>query len=99
MRMIEITEHKVDKLSNHIEQGLRHIGKAMQCVDEWMEEGGMHHERGGMGYREYDGYGRYGYPHEKMRERYPYMNYRDDDDEMEEIHERRRRRDSRGRYM
>lgn len=100
MKIIEITETKMDKLSEHIEQGLRHLGKAMQCVDEWMQEGGMG-ERGGMNYREHEDYGRYGHPHEGgMGERYPYMyrggsmGYRDDEDMME-----RRRRDSRGRYM
>lgn len=100
MKIIEITETKMDKLSEHLEQGLRHLGKAMQCVDEWMQDNGMG-ERGGMNYREHEDYGRYGHPHEGgMGERYPYMyrggsmGYRDDEDMME-----RRRRDSRGRYM
>ena len=34
----------MDKLSEHIEQSLKHMGKAMQCVDEWMDEGGMGRE-------------------------------------------------------
>ena len=108
MKMIEITEHKIDKLSEHIEQGLRHIGKAMQCVDEWMEEGDMKEPvgygmRGGYGMR-YNQGGRYGGGH--MNQRYPIyggygMGYKDDEDwDDEEIAERRgRRRDSRGRYM
>lgn len=96
--LIEITEKKVEKLSDHIEESLRHLGKAMQCVDEWMS--GEMHERGGMNYRDNDGYGRYGNSG-GMNERYPYegrhVNYREHDD-WEEMNERRRR-DSRGRYM
>lgn len=95
--MIEITEKKAEKLSEHIEESLRHMGKAMQCVEEWMEGGEMGH-RSGYGMR--GGYGsRYGSGS---------MGYRDDDD-WEEMNERyedemgerrgRRRRDSRGRYM
>lgn len=34
MRVIEITEDKVGKLTEHIEKGLRYIGKAMQCLDD-----------------------------------------------------------------
>ena len=48
MTFIRIEEGKMDKLSEHIEQSLRHMGKAMQCVDEWIEEGGM---------KEHSGYG------------------------------------------
>lgn len=87
--LIEITEKKAEKLSEHLEEGLRHIGKAMQCVDEWMEESGMS-ERGRMNYRDEGrhSYGRYG-------------NREDDDDEEYEHYQRmneRRRRDSMGRY-
>ena len=93
MKIVEITEHKMSKLSDHIEQGLRHLGKAMQCVDEWMEEGNMSH-RGGYGMRDYDS---------KYMPKYPmYGGYgmRDDEEWDDEINERRgRRRDSRGRYM
>lgn len=103
MRIIEISEDKVGKLSEHIEQGLHHLGRAMSCIEGMM---GGYGDRGGMNYREHetkhDGYGRYGHPHEGMNERYPYpymgggyMGYRHDDEEMDE----RRRRDSRGRYM
>lgn len=98
--MIEITEKKAEKLSEHIEESLRHLGKAMQCIDEWMEDGGMNH-RGGYGMRETSG-GRYG----NYGSRYGMrggMNYRDEDDweDEDEMNERRgrRRRDSRGRYM
>ena len=51
MYMIKITEEKVGKLSDHIEESLRHLGKAMQCVDEWMEEGGEMGHRGDYGMR------------------------------------------------
>lgn len=98
--IIEITEKKMEKLSDHIEESLRHMGKAMQCVDEWMEEGGMHHH-GSYGNRYYEPY--------MMNNRYSggRMNYREhddwDDDDWEDgmMHERRsrRRRDSKGRYM
>lgn len=99
MYLIEIQDSKVEKLSEHIEKSLKHMGKAMQCVEEWMEEGGFG-ERGGMNYRG----GRYGNRYEDMTMRGGYMGYRDDedDDEWEEMQERRggrRRRDSRGRYM
>lgn len=96
MRVIEITETKMDKLSGHIEQGLRHLGKAMQCVDDWMQESGMSERRGGYkdNYRENyrgGGYGsRYGSGMGGYRD--------DDDDDWDEMNERRRR-DSRGRYM
>lgn len=99
MKIIEITETKMDKLSEHVEQGLRHLGKAMQCIDEWMQEGGMG-ERGGMNYREHEEYGRYGKHSGGMNERYPYMGMRDDEDYEDEMNERRggRRRRSNGRY-
>ena len=34
MFMIEISEGKMNKLSEHVEESLRHLGKAMQCIDE-----------------------------------------------------------------
>lgn len=94
MMFIEIEEKKMNKLSEHIEESLKHMGKAMQCVDEWMEEGGMRYNQGG----------RYGGGH--MNQRYPIyggygMGYKDDEDwDDEEMAERRggRRRDSMGRY-
>ena len=101
MYMIQIEEGKMDKLSEHIEQSLKHMGKAMQCVDEWMDEGGMGRREGSS----YSG-GRYGGG--SMGNRYPVyggygMGYKDDedweDDEMMGERRGRRRRDSRGRYM
>lgn len=96
MMMIEIEEKKMDKLSEHIEQSLKHMGKAMQCVEEWVEEGSMG-QRGGGGYGNRYGGG-------SMGNRYPMGGYGmreeewDDDDEM--MGERRgsRRRRSNGRY-
>jgi hypothetical protein len=102
--MIEITEKKVDKLSEHLEEGLRHLGKAMSCVDEWMQDSGMGERRGYYGSRG----GRYGNRYDEMEMRGGYgsrgsMGYRDEDEDWddEEMAERRgrRRRDSRGRYM
>lgn len=106
MVMIEITEKKYEKLSDHIEESLRHLGKAMSCISEIGEPYGLGY-RDEESMRSHDGhsyrkdYGsRYG-----MRSRYDnygerYMGYRDDDDwDDEEMMRERRRRDSRGRYM
>lgn len=73
MRIIKIEESKVDKLSTHIEESLKHLGKAMSCVETLMEGGygerddeddddemeGMRggYRGGGYGMRDYDGYG------------------------------------------
>lgn len=54
--MIQIEETKMEKLSEHIENSLKHMGKAMQCVEEWMEEGGMGQREGGY-YGNRGGYG------------------------------------------
>lgn len=66
--MINFSEDKIENLSENIEQGLRYIGKAMQCIDEMRQQqgGGM------MGQRDYN------------REYHPYrMGMRDRmDDEM-----------------
>lgn len=47
--MIEITEDKVEKVSEHIEKALKYMGKAMQCIEMMMDEGemGEQGERGG----------------------------------------------------
>lgn len=92
--LIEISEKKVEKLSDHIEQGLHHLGRAMSCVESMMS--------GEMNHRENEEYGRYGRKDDEMHERYPrwdggYINYRERDD-WDEMN-MRRRRDSRGRYM
>lgn len=109
MKIIEVTETKMDKLSEHVEQGLRHLGKAMQCIDEWMQEGGMGERGGNYGNRGgqggYGSRGGYGNRYDEMEMRESYgnryrggsMGYRDDEEEWEM--QERRRRDSRGRYM
>ena len=108
MKIIEITETKMDKLSEHVEQGLRHLGKAMQCIDEWMQESGMGERGGNYGNRGgqggYGSRGGYGNRYDEMEMRESYgnrsrgsMGYRDDEEEWEM--QERRRRDSRGRYM
>ena len=98
--MIEIREDKVEKLSDHIEKGLHHLGRAMSCVEGML--GDEYGDRGGMNYRESDNgdYGRYGKHSGGMNERYPYMGMRDDEDYEDEMNERRggRRRRSNGRY-
>lgn len=102
---IIIEESKMNKLSEHIEEGLRHMGKAMQCVDQWVEESGMG-ERGGMNYRGGSYGSRYGQGGSRYGNRYDEMGYRggygmrdDDEWEDEEMGERRRRNRRTGRYM
>lgn len=102
--LIEISEQKVNKLSDHIEESLKHLGKAMQCVSEWMEEGEGYGERNDYRGGSYGDRGRYGNRYDGMNYRGGSMGYRDDDDdewERDEImgERRGRRRDSRGRYM
>ena len=84
--MIEISEGKANKLSEHIEESLKHLGKAMQCVSEMTEDGFGFGERN----RPSNRYGGYtGYREDD-----------DDWDRDDMMGERRyRRRDSRGRYM
>lgn len=93
MKVIEISDSHVHKLSDHIEQGLHHLGKAMMCVENLMDDGYM-------GHRKHDPYmhdSRYGRMHEhKMGMR----DYDDDDDEWEdEMAERRHRSRRTGRYI
>lgn len=107
MTIIEISEKKYEKLSEHIEESLRHMGKAMSCIAEIGEPYGLgYRDDESMGYR--DGYSHSGrsYRKDMMGSRYDNygmrggMGYKDDEwmDE-DEMHERRgRRRDSMGRY-
>ena len=102
MTIIEISEKKYEKLSDHIEESLRHMGKAMSCIAEIGEPYDLgYRDDESMGYRE-------GYSHGGRSYRYDNygmrggMGYKGDDEWMDEdeMHERRgRRRDSRGRYM
>lgn len=84
--MIEITENKLEKIGEYVEDMLWAGGELMHCIEK-MKEG--HH---GMGERG----GRY-----SMGSRMNYREHDDWDDEREhdDMMERRRRRDSRGRYM
>lgn len=89
--MIEISESKKEKLSEHIEKALHELGKAMACVEQF---GGEYGQRGGMNYRDEESYGR------SMMGNRGGMNYRNDEWDDEEMSERRggRRRRSNGRY-
>lgn len=109
MYMIEISDTKVDKMSEYVEDMLWAGGELMHCIEK------MKGEHGGYGERE--GYSHEGRSYRKdmmgsrygMRSRYDSYGqrgdygYRDDEDmeEDEMMGERRgrRRRDSRGRYM
>lgn len=88
MYMIEISESKKQKLSEHIEKALHEMGKAMACVEQL---GGGYGGR----YEEMGERSRYG-------SRGGYTGYRDEEEwEDDDIGERRgrgRRRDSMGRY-
>lgn len=90
--MIEISESKKEKLSEHIEKALHEMGKAMAICEQFGSMG----ERGGSYGNRYDDMGergRYG-----MRGGY---GMRDDEDwdEDEMMGERRRRSRRTGRYM
>jgi hypothetical protein len=108
MTIIEISEKKYEKLSEHIEESLRHMGKAMSCIAEIGEPYGLgYRDDESMGYRDGYSHGGRSYRRDMMGSRYDNygmrggMGYKDDEwmDE-DEMHERRgRRRDSRGRYM
>ena len=114
MTVIEITEKKYDKLSEHIEESLRHLGKAMSCISEIGEPYGLgYRDDESMGYHE--GYSHEGRSYRKdmmgsrygMRSRYDNYGqrgdygYKDDDDwdDDEMMGERRRRSRRTGRYM
>ena len=85
--MIEISESKKEKLSEHIEKALHEMGKAMACVEQF---GGEYGQRGGS----------YGNRYDDMGDRGRYGMRDDDDwDEDEMIGERRRRSRRTGRYM
>ena len=91
MTMIEITDKKVEKLSEHIEESLRSLGKAMQCVEQWMEESEGMGERGSYGQRGSGG----SMGSRSLVSRSPYRNVIEEEDDEEEemgMAERRRRR-------
>ena len=98
MYMIEITEKKYDKLSEHIEESLRHLGKAMSCIAEIGEPYGL-----GYSDEEQTMYPDGRHSRSMMGSRYGMrggMGYRDDDDDDDEMMGERRRRSRRtGRYI
>jgi hypothetical protein len=102
MYMIEISDTKVDKMSEYVEDMLWAGGELMHCLEKMKGESGYGEREGysheGRSYRKDMMGSRYG-----MRSRYDNYGYKDDDDwdEDEMMGERRgrRRRDSRGRYM
>lgn len=100
MYMIEITEKKYDKLSEHIEESLRHLGKAMSCIAEIGEPYGMGHRDGEY---PYEGGRSRSMTHGNYGGRYDRMNYREDDEremwDEDDMHERRRRSRRTGRYI
>ena len=93
MFTIKITEKKKEKMAEHAEKALKHLGKLMQCVEELGEEDGMG-ERYGSRYGGREGSGGYGNRYGSR------MGERDEDDEEDyEPMGERRRRSSSGRYM
>lgn len=101
MYMIEVSEKKYEKLSGHIEESLRHLGKAMSCISEIGEPYGL-------GYRDEEQMEYQDGRHSRsmMGSRYGMrggrMGYRDDDDDWAEdemMGERRRRSRRTGRYI
>ena len=85
--MIEISESKKEKLSEHIEKALHELGKAMACVEQF---GGEYGHRDGS----------YGNRYDDMGNRGGYGMRDDEDwDEDEMMGERRRRSRRTDRYM
>lgn len=102
--MIEISENKVEKMSEYVEDMLWAGGELMHCLEKIKEESEMGERSGSYGMRG----GRYGNRNEDMGmrggsrgsygSRGGSMGYRGDEDEDEWEMMERRRRDSRGRY-
>jgi hypothetical protein len=94
--MIEISESKVEKMSEYVEDMLWAGGELMHCLEKIKEESEMGERGGSYGMRG----GRYGNRNDEMRMRggRGSMGYRDDEDDDEWEMMERRRRDSRGRY-
>ena len=75
MYMIEITESKLQSMAEHVEKGLRHMGKLMQCIEELEEDfsdSGAYGEKGRLGMRneEEDWWEEDERKHKKYKERY-----------------------------
>ena len=43
--LLQVRDDKVDYLAENIENGLRYLGKAMQCIDEMKQMGGISQQR------------------------------------------------------
>lgn len=98
MRVIEISEKKREKMSEHVEDALYAMGKVMACLEELdggeMGERNTSHSRSqGMGNRDRFG-NRIG-----QREDYGNRNDWDEEDDDESMGERRRRSRRTGRFM
>ncbi len=100
MVTIKITTKKKEKMSEHAEKALKHMGKLMQCIEELGEDDDMggnygnRYEGGNYGNR-YEG-GNYG---NRYGNRFTGERDDEDDDDDYPMHERRRRSRSTGRYM
>lgn len=102
--MIEIETKEMDKASEYAEKALKYMGKVMQCLTEWEDEGD-YGERSGSSRGGSSSGGSYGSRY-GMRSRYDNygsrMGYRDEEEEWEDedmMGERRRRSRRTGRYM
>lgn len=104
MRIIEIREDKFEKMGELTEKMLKYGGRLMSCISELGDEYGINfreHEdeyhRSMMGNRYHEPY--------MMNNRYSggRINYRDheewEDEDMDDMHERRSRSRRTGRYM
>lgn len=51
--MIEISEDKLHSMSEHVEKGLKHLGKLMQCLEDLESRSGLgaYGEKGRLGMR------------------------------------------------
>ena len=75
MYMIEITESKLQSMAEHVENGLKHMGKLMQCIEELEEDfsdSGAYGEKSRLGMRneEEDWWEEDERKHKKYKERY-----------------------------
>lgn len=106
--VIEISDSKVDKMSEYVEDMLWAGGELMHCIEKMKGEHGYGEREGysheGRSYRKDMMGSRYGmrsrYDNYGQRGDYGYKDDEDwDDEEMMGERRGRRRRDSRGRYM
>lgn len=104
MMMIEISESKLDKMSDYVEEMLWAGGELMHCLEkmkggsEWGERG-SYGNRGGQGGRYSGGSSSYGSRGMGYRDVEDWEEMDERDDEMMERRGGHRRRDYRGRYM